>query len=128
MHIDFRNSKAEKVISLNGNDVKIKAICKGSDLTEEVAYNLIERTIEIKTGKTKFYNYKDVIQLPYYNKALEALISAIESKGYHWENPLGVSTEEIRQRHGDASEMFKEWLEYENKTFNPSKCLIFEIL
>ncbi|MGG7470786.1 hypothetical protein [Chryseobacterium arthrosphaerae] len=96
-------------------------ICKGSELTEEILWK----------DKNEFEDFS-ILWIESNGTALthrlEAFISAIESKGYHWENPLGVSTEEIRQRHGDASDMFNEWLEYEKKTFNPSICLIFEIL
>lgn len=101
-------------------------LCKGSDLTEDIAFDFVERTIEIKTGKSKYYNYKDVIQLPYFNTALESFISAIESKGYHWgENPEKKSyfnPEEFIQ------EEYEKYMEAEYRTFTPEKCIICEIL
>ncbi|MEE6130250.1 hypothetical protein V2E39_22820 [Chryseobacterium arthrosphaerae] len=86
---------------------QLEFICKGADLTEEVAEDLVE------TLWKGFKNYNEKEPVGNYQRfvvknALESFISAIESKGWYWENPLGVSTEEIRQMHGDASDMFKE--------------------
>ncbi|WP_312306593.1 hypothetical protein [Chryseobacterium sp.] len=121
--IDFALMKAFNNPKVMKFGLTLKPICKGSDLTEELAEELVQIF-----DLSYFVDYNGHSPRCYVDTALESFISAIESKGCYWENPLGVSTEEIRQRHGDASDMFNEWLEYEKKTFNPSKCLIFEIL
>lgn len=77
-----------------------------------------------------------------YHTALESFISAIESKGYHWENPV---KKPIKENYGyneninvlDTPPEWDEecyyedldrWKEAESTTFNPEKCIIFEIL
>lgn len=108
------------------NNQPVEKICKGSELTEDIAKGFLHQSIH--TGLFAHY-VKDIPVNTYcYKTALEAFDAVIYAYGYHWKNPLGISTEEIRQRHGDASDMFNEWLEYEKKTFNPSECIICEIL
>ena len=56
-------------------------ICLGSELTEEIASELVENKTKHKFENKvlTFYNYKN----------LELFISAVESEGFHWlENPI----------------------------------------
>lgn len=106
-----------------------KIICKGSDITEDIARGLIPNDLGfLFDGDSKEYHaypdYKN-IDHPFEDKsfdtALESFISAIESKGYHW----GESKDLIKYKHVPNSPMYKE---SESRTFNPEKCLIFEII
>lgn len=100
----------------------LKLICKGSELTEEIAKELV------KNGKINefdiYYNYKMDCWL-YENKTtIDSFISAIEAQGYYWgENPLGDYSNALKRHILTGT-----WQEAESKTFNLSKTLIFEIL
>ena len=64
-------------IKLNASTLdKFEFICKGSELTEEIASELVE-------NKTK-HKFENKV-LTFYNcKNLESFISAVESKGFYW--------------------------------------------
>lgn len=71
-------------------------ICKGSDLTEDVAKGLVEGELQTAHmfGQVVFklydYNGIDLKTFGWTNNTLESFNSAIESNGYHWgENPEG---------------------------------------
>ena len=69
-------------IKLNASTLdKFEVLCKGSELTEEIASELVE-------NKTK-HKFENKV-LTFYNcKSLESFISDIESKGFYWlENPI----------------------------------------
>ena len=69
-------------IKLNASTLdKFEFLCKGSELTEEIASELVE-------NKTK-HKFENKV-LTFYNcKNLESFISAVESKKFHWlENPI----------------------------------------
>ena len=101
-----------------------KLLCKGSELTEEIASELVDETIMYEKHKVKCYRYRSYIEgfVGFYN-ALESFISGVESKKFHWlENPCGRSRpcfndySSLIQYNGDV----KEWQEAEEKTFkNP---------
>ncbi len=57
-------------------------ICKGSELTEEIASELVDYWQNMANDGFIFENYKD--NLPKKLTANDALISAVESKGFHW--------------------------------------------
>ena len=60
---------------------KLEFLCKGSELTEEIASELVE-------NKTK-HKFKNKVLTFYNDKYLKSFISAVESKGFHWlENPI----------------------------------------
>lgn len=109
---------------------KIKEICKGPDLTEELAEEF-SKHVKSSHGEDGFINYlyesKEIVYSPAFVTALESFISAIESKGYHWgENPVKFKENEMNweKRHKNRI----EWERAESRTFNPSKCIIFEIV
>ena len=87
-------------------------ICKGSELTEEIASELVE-------NKTK-HKFENKV-LTFYNcKNLESFISDIESKGFYWlENPIEIIERGEDTEHNRVLNQ-NEWQEAEEKTFkNP---------
>ncbi|MGI9582629.1 hypothetical protein ACR1PO_15645 [Chryseobacterium sp. RRHN12] len=105
---------------------KVKPICNGSDLTNEIAKGFIP--IDEKGARTKYPK----AFLISYKRFLNAFIDVIESKGWYWgENPVSLEREKIYRNMGDifkADGIFKVWQESESRTFKPDQCLIFEIL
>lgn len=121
----------------NLSDIKgsYKLICKGFELTEEIAKGLVnpfwdyyKNYLESDNGNVG--NYKRFVK----RTALESFISAIEAENNYWgENPLGseprsysevidgVSIDELRDD-------LESWQVYENQTFKLDQTLIFEIL
>lgn len=99
---------------------EFKLLCKGSDLTEEIAKGFIpidEKEARIKHPKAFLISYK---------RFQNAFIDVVESNGWYWgENPEKKShfnPEEFIQ------EEYNRYMEAESRTFNPEKCFIFEIL
>ena len=94
---------------------KFEVICRGSELTEEIASELVE-------NKTK-HKFENKV-LTFYNcKNLESFISAVESKEKFWlENPIEkpINRDEFyKSEKVDSFEiLLKEWQEAEEKTFN----------
>lgn len=119
-----------------------KLICKGSELTELIAFDFVEEKSLHQTN-TAFKNYNGGKSFFF---AKESFISAIESKGYYWgKNPIDKPTmekygyysansqeEESGWMYEEGEEKYyetlKEWQEAESRTFNPEKTLIFQIL
>ena len=87
-------------------------LCKGSDLTEEIASELVENKTKHKFENKvlTFYNYKN----------LELFISAVESKAKFWlENPIEIIERGEDTEHNRVLNQ-NEWQEAEEKTFkNP---------
>lgn len=97
-------------------------LCKGSELTEEVAEDLVNIF-----DLSYYVDYKGHSPRCYVGTALESFISAIEALGHHWgENPVKFKENEMNweKRHKNRI----EWERAESRTFNPEKCIIFEIL
>ena len=101
-----------------------KFLCKGLDLTEEIASELVNETIMFEKHKVKCYRYRSYRDgFVAFDNAIESFISGVESKKFHWlENPCGRSRpcfndySSLIQYNGDV----KEWQEAEEKTFrNP---------
>ena len=95
-------------------------ICKGSELTEEMASELVDETIMYEKHKVKCYRYRSYIEgFVGLDNANDALISAIESKKFHWlENPMPPYIPVIDKK-ADENYM-KKYFEAEEKTFkNP---------
>ena len=106
--------KGLKRIVLDYIDGEFEYKCKGSELTEEIASELVE-------NKTK-HKFENKV-LTFYNcKNLESFISAVESKGFHWlENPIEKPIEEnfnLGDIHtGFYHKKHKKWQVAEDKTF-----------
>lgn len=116
------------------NNQPLEFICKGPDLTEEIAEEF-SKPVKSSHGEDGFINYlyesKEIVYSPAFVTALESFISAIESKGYYWgENPHGEEPQDIPDL-GEFTVMMrkkhKAWRESESRTFNLDKTLIFEI-
>ena len=93
-------------------------LCKGSELTEEIASELVDYWQNMANDGFIFENYKD--NLPKKLTANDALISAVESKKFHWlENPIEIIERGEDTEHNRVLNQNK-WQEAEEKTFkNP---------
>lgn len=108
-------------------------ICKGSELTEDIAKRYVRFVGGPWSAYVDYSNEKNWI-----SSALQSFMSSIKSHGYHWgENPEGeqphntglVDSYPTGHPLMDVSlEEAKKWQEAEYRTFNPSKCIIFEII
>ena len=104
---------------------KFEFLCKGSELTEEIASELVDYWQNMANDGFIFENYKD--NIPKKLTANDALISAVESKGFYWlkHNIKPFSLYDPRSKTGchDLEEeeiVKKQWQEAEEKTFkNP---------
>lgn len=100
------------------NDIKF--LCKGEDITEEIAEQLI------KVGDEGFecWNYKNNKWGAFGFSPIESFISEIEANGFYWlVNPYEDYKAQTVEHYKEWEELFQE---AESKTFkNP---LIFEIL
>ena len=100
-----------------------KFLCKGSELTEEIASELVDFWQNMANDGFIYENYKT--NLPKKKTAVEAVISAVESKEKFWlENPIEkpINRDEYyKSEKVDSFEiLLKEWQEAEEKTFkNP---------
>lgn len=121
---------------------KFELICKGFELTEEIASTYVEnfcanmnipayRNYAVKPEDLEDDHWAHVA-----NDALESFISAIEVNNMFWGNnnipyPSIYDPRSKTGRYEIGEELNKAELEYkkaESKTFNPEKTLIFEIL
>ena len=129
---EFINKEC-KYLKIGNEEVKLNAstldkfefFCKGSDLTEEIASELVDETIMYEKHKVKCYRYRSYIEgFVGFDNANDALISAVESKEKFWlENPIGnkpMSYNLPLYKIGDRCDNLKKWQEAEEKTFkNP---------
>ena len=113
-------------IKLNASTLdKFEFLCKGSELTEEIASELVDYWQNMANDGFIFENYKD--NIPKKLTANDAFISAVESKGFYWlkHNIKPFSLYDPRSKTGchDLEEeeiVKKQWQEAEEKTFkNP---------
>ncbi len=108
-------------------DGDYKLICKGPELTEDIAKGLVH-SMNFGTDENPDIGYHHSIKDNYWGStALESFISVIESKGYHWgDNPVKFNDDEVdfEKRHKNRI----EWEQAESRTFNPEKSIIFEIV
>ena len=90
-------------------------ICKGSDLTEEIASELVDYWQNMANDGFIFENYKD--NIPKKLTAKKSFISAVESKDFYWlENPI----EKPKYYDKILTKNCLIWQEAEEKTFkNP---------
>ena len=106
---------------------KFEFLCKGSELTEEIASELVDYWQNMYNGGFIFENYKD--NIPKKLTAKKSFISAVESKGFYWlENPIEKPINyDLWAKYGDFTQYGKiltekclKWQEAEEKTFkNP---------
>ena len=93
-------------------------LCKGSELTEEIASELVDYWQNMSNDGFIFENYKDYI--PKKLTAKKSFISAVESKEKFWlENPIEIIERGEDTEHNRVLNQ-NEWQEAEAKTFkNP---------
>ena len=96
-----------------------KFLCKGSELTEEIASELVEK-MRFSFSKA-FLDYRPYIYSPnHFKSAIKSFISAVESKEKFWlENPIKIIERGEDTEHNRVLNQNK-WQEAEEKTFkNP---------
>ena len=104
-------------IKLNASTLdKFEFLCKGSELTEEIASELVDFWQNMANDGFIYENYKT--NLPKKETALESFISAVESKEKFWlENPFKDWRSDGEIHDDDLDLIYKE---AEEKTFkNP---------
>ena len=113
-------------IKLNASTLdKFEFLCKGSELTEEIASELVELTIMHLTYGDNKHKYRSYVNYNLgFDNALDSFISAVESKEKFWlENPIGnkpMSYNLPLYKIGNRCDNLKKWQEAEAKTFkNP---------
>ena len=104
-------------------------LCKGSELTEEIASELVEEHYMNGVRSYEIYNDYRYNDARWLDDAKDSFISAVESKGFHWlENPISRPINyELWAKYGDYTQYGKKlteeclkWQEAEEKTFrNP---------
>ena len=109
-------------IKLNASTLdKFEFLCKGSELTEEIASELVELTIMHLTYGCNKHKYRSYVNYNLgFDNALESFISAVESKEKFWlENPIEIIERGEDTEHNRVLNQNK-WQEAEEKTFkNP---------
>ena len=108
---------------------KFEFICKGSELTEEIASELVEEHYMNGIRSYEIYNDYRYNDSRWLDNALESFISAVESKEKFWlENPIEKPINyDLWAKYGDYTQYGKvltekclKWQEAEEKTFrNP---------
>ena len=93
-------------------------LCKGSELTEEIASELVDFWQNMANDGFIYENYKT--NIPKKKTAVEAVISAVESNEKFWlENPIEIIERGADTEHNRVLNQ-NEWQEAEEKTFrNP---------
>lgn len=72
-------------IKLNASTLdKFEVICKGSELTEEIASELVEEHYMSGVRSYEIYNDYRYNDARWLDNALDSFISAVESKGFYW--------------------------------------------
>lgn len=98
--------------------------CKGSELTEEIASELVEQSYSNLEESIMYRDYMAKYDDEVLYEALDSFKSAIESKCFYWiENPISFERVRIYESVGDtfkSNGIKKVWQEAEEKTFtNP---------
>lgn len=101
-------------------------LCKGSELTEEIASELVEEHYMNGIRSYEIYNDYRYNDSRWLDNALDSFISAVESKGFYWlENPiekpfkLHYLGEQMVAKYQYERDL-RQWQETEEKTFkNP---------
>lgn len=112
-------------IKLNASTLdKFEFLCKGSELTEEIASELVEQSYSNLEESIMYRDYMAKYDDEVLYEALKSFKSAIESKGFYWlENPISLERVISYESVGDtfkSNGIKKVWQEAEEKTFkNP---------
>ena len=112
-------------IKLNASTLdKFEFLCKGSELTEEIASELVDESYSKLEESIMYRDYMAKYDDEVLYEALDSFKSAIESKGFFWmENPISLERVRIYESVGDtfkSNGIKKIWKEAEEKTFkNP---------
>ena len=117
-------------IKLNASTLdKFEFLCKGSDITGEIASELVEEHYMSGVRSYEIYNDYRYNDARWLDNALDSFISAVESKGFYWlENPIEKPVNyDLWAKYGDYTQYGKvltekclKWQEAEEKTFkNP---------
>ena len=131
---EFINKEC-KYLKIGNEEVKLNAstldkfefLCKGSELTEEIASELVEEHYMSGVRSYEIYNDYRYNDARWLDNALESFISAVESKGFHWlENPIKYKKTDY-EIYADKNQLCRYiskeetlWEEAEEKTFrNP---------
>ena len=119
-------NKGCKYLKIGNEEIKLNAstldkfefLCKGSELTEEIASELVEMEYSVLYKKSFFIDYDRPSLLLKFAK--ESFISAVESKEKFWlENPIKIIERGEDTEHNRVLNQNK-WQEAEEKTFkNP---------
>ena len=111
-------------IKLNASTLdKFEFLCKGSELTEEIASELVEEHYMSGVRSYEIYNDYRYNDARWLDNALDSFISAVESKKFHWlENPIDEPNKYVQRcmSFENLSNQFKLFDDKEQKTFrNP---------
>ena len=94
-------------------------LCKGSELTEEIASELVETHKNCR----RYFDYKIKERNRFFDLSIQSFISAVESKGFYWlKNPIDEPNKYVQKcmSFENLSNQFKLFDEKEEKTFkNP---------
>ena len=111
-------------IKLNASTLdKFEFLCKGSELTEEIASELVEEHYMSGVRSYEIYNDYRYNDSRWLDNAKDSFISAVESKGFYWlKNPIDEPNKYVQKcmSFENLSNQFKLFDEKEEKTFkNP---------
>ena len=120
---EFINKEC-KYLKIGNEEVKLNAstldkfefLCKGSELTEEIASELVETHKNCK----RYIDYTIKERNRFFDLSIPSFISAVESKEKFWlENPIKIIERGEDTEHNRVLNQ-NEWQEAEEKTFkNP---------
>ena len=98
-------------------------LCDGSELTEEIASELVEEHYMNGIRSYEIYNDYKYNDSRWLDNALDSFISAVENKGFYWlKNPIDEPNKYVQKcmSFENLSNQFKLFDEKEEKTFkNP---------
>jgi len=111
------------------NGKPLKYVCKGSELTEEIAKGLVKNEISDYLVEWAYdYKNEEELNLDIFS-CLESFISAIEAQGYYWgDNPIRVPKRTVYQDANFNVDEMEKFNIAEYRTFKPEKTLIFKII
>ena len=132
--LELKLKKDVLIVDLEDNEAThiegYEFLCEGSELTEEIASELVELTIMHLTYGGNKHKYRSYVNYNLgFDNALESFISAVESKEKFWlENPIEKPKNyDLWSKYGDYTQYGKKlteeclkWQEAKEKTLkNP---------